>query len=137
MATKNIPPTAKLSLEAVLRNDIYTDALPRLQHLAWRALYVHGLTNIEFVVVCIQVDSIWRDLVDATMPNHDWQAIRDIGEEPMARGTVNWAICSVVAERLPDITDVLLETPSDGKVKAIVLTNGGGTVYELEPKQQR
>ncbi len=136
MATAIIPEGAQLSEAAEYRNNMYLGSLPRLQQIAWRALNVLGKRNDQIVVVCIQVDSRWRDVVDALMPGYDWQSIRDKGEEPVARGSAMWPICEVVAERLPDIAAVCLEVPTEGMVKAIVLSDGGGTVYELEPKAE-
>jgi hypothetical protein len=108
----------------------------RIQHLAWRALYVRRKRADEFVVTCIQVDDpTWRPIVDALMPNYDWEAIRATGAEPIASGTAEWSLCEVVAECLPIIADVLLEKPSEGMVKVIVLAFGHCTVYEIEPKQ--
>lgn len=67
------------------------------------------------------------------MPNHNWQEIRDQGLEPIARGTAYFPICEVVAMRVPDIADVLLEKPTEGLYKCIALDEGGCTVYEIEP----
>ena len=136
MATATIPENAQLSEAAEFRNTLYMDSMSRLQHAAWRALNVLGMCNDEVVVVCIQVDSHWRYIVDLLMPGHDWQSIRDMGEEPVARGSAMWGMCKVVAERLPDIATAALELPPPGKVKAIVLSDGGGTIYELEPKRE-
>ena len=105
-ATAIIPPSAQLSEAAEFRNTLYVDSMSRLQHAAWRALNVLGMRNDEVVVVCIQVDSRWRYIVDLLMPGHDWQSIRDMGEEPVARGSAAWGMCEVVAERLPDIANV-------------------------------
>jgi hypothetical protein len=135
VATANIPPHAQFSVAAEFRNNMYANSMSRLQHIAWRALNVLGKRNSEFVVICIQVDSPWRDLVDLLMPGYDWQSIRDKREEPIARGSAGWSICEIVAERLPDIAAVVLEVPPEGKVKVIVLSTGGGTIYELEPKR--
>ncbi len=44
--------------------------------------------------------------------------------------------CHPFVEQLPDIADVLMEKSSEGVVKVIVLSDDGGTVYELEPKQE-
>lgn len=46
-----------------------------------------GLTWQDAVVTCIQVDDpLGGQLADALMPGHDWQAIRDLGQVPCARG---------------------------------------------------
>jgi len=136
MATAKIPESAQFSNEAEYRNKMYTQNMLRLQHLAWRALNVLGKKNDEIVVICIQVDSYWRELADSLVPNCDWQAFRDMGQDPIARGSVTWDICKTLAEELPDISDVIMEVPPKGKVRAIVLSDYGGTVYELEPKPE-
>lgn len=125
-----------LSEAAERRNEMVAQCMERLQHFAYRAINIRGMQNNEFVVVCIKVDSPWRDIVDVLMPNEDWQQFRNLGQEPVARGTASFALCEIVAERLPDIADVVLEKPSAGMAKCIGLDEGGGTVYEIEPIQQ-
>jgi hypothetical protein len=111
--------------------------MDRLQHIAWRALNVLGKKNDEIVIVCIQVDDEpWRDIVDLLMPNEDWQQYRDMGMDPIARGSAMWPLCEVMAERLPPIADVIMEKPPEGKVKLIALAKKGGTVYEIEPQPE-
>ena len=134
MATCVIPEHAQLSPEAEYRNTIYADSYERLQHFVHRAFNIFEMSNNEVVAVCIQVDSRWKYIVDQLMPSHDWQEYRDRGEEPIARGTATWSLCEVVAEQFPDITDVLLEKPTEGMAKVIVLSDGGCTVYEIEAK---
>lgn len=121
------------SYSAKKRHSMVLQCLERLQNFAYRAKNVHGLSNDEVVVVCIKVDSDWRPIVDALMPREDWQRFRDAGMEPVARGTASFPICEVVAERLPDIADVVLEKPSDGLYKLLALDEGGCTVYEIQP----
>lgn len=117
------------------RNAIMLANQPRLIEMAQRALREKGMTRSEFVMVCIQVDDPrWRYIVDGLMPNtpeSDWQKYRDRGEEPMARGSAFFSLCEVLSEELPDIADVLMEVPQEGLVKAIVLAEGGGTVYDI------
>ncbi|OGG65429.1 hypothetical protein A3I99_01610 [Candidatus Kaiserbacteria bacterium RIFCSPLOWO2_02_FULL_45_11b] len=135
MGTAVIPPQAQFSEAAEYRNVMYSQSMPRLQHLAWRALNVHGQRNDEMVAVCIQVDSVWRDVVDMLMPDQDWQPIRDRGEDPIALGTASWDICQIVAEKLPNIADTALEVPPAGMMKVIVLSDEGCTIYELKPRK--
>ncbi|MEI6649818.1 MAG: hypothetical protein WCL23_00090 [Candidatus Moraniibacteriota bacterium] len=118
------------------RHEMIESCIDRLQHFAYRAKTVHGLTNKDVVVVCIKVDTKWRDLVDVLMPNADWQQFRDMGQEPVARGTAYFPICEDLAKELPDIAEALLEKPEDGRFKCIVLDGGGCTVYEIEPIEQ-
>ena len=136
MATATIPENAQLSEEAEYRNTIYRQAAHRLQHLAWRALVVLGKKNCEFAIFCIQVDSRWRALVDHVMPGQDWDVIRATGADPMAQGIISWAVCTFVAKEFPDIASIALEVPPPGKMKVVVLTDGGCTIYEIEPKPE-
>lgn len=118
------------------RNAVVSANHDRLVEMARRALLEKGLTRSEFVMVCIQVDDKrWRYIVDQLMPNTPesyWQQYRDRGEEPIARGSALFSLCKVLCEELPDIASVLMEIPPEGSVKAIVLAEGGGTVYDLQ-----
>lgn len=134
MATANIPASAQLSDAAEHRNGMYTQVAHRLQHLAWRALNVHNKKNDEIVVICIEVDSRWRAWVEHIMPGHDWDAVRASGRQPVAHATLTWEACVFIAQEFPDLAKVAMEVPPEGKAKAIVLDDGGCTIYELEPK---
>lgn len=58
----------------------------RVAHFANRIREL-GRSPAEAVVVLINVDDVHgRDVADALMPGHDWQAVRDRGEVPFARG---------------------------------------------------
>lgn len=109
----------------------------RLQHFAYRALNVRGKHNNEEVVVCIKVDTRWRYLADMMMPDADWQQYRDLGQEPVARGCAPFRTCDRLAEVLPDVASVLMEVPEAGKMKCIVLDDGGCTVYDIDPVEQK
>jgi hypothetical protein len=116
------------------RHNVMLDSAKRLAQIAHRAIHVRDLKTNDFVVVCIKVDSRWRELVDILMPNHDWQQYRDMGREPIARGTVLGPICDVLIEELPDLEPSLREVYPDGMAKAIVLDDTGGTVYQIKPE---
>lgn len=126
-----------LSEAAQKRHDMVIQYYERLQHHAFRAQSIRNRKNDDVVVVCIKVDSPWRPIVDALMPGYDWQKIRDQRLEPVALGTADFPICEVVAERMPEIAEVLLETPKEGYYKCIALDEGGCTVYDIEPKEQK
>jgi len=78
----------------------------RMTHFA-RRIIERGMTPQEVVITCIQVDDNFGGLLaDALMPGHDWQPIRDQGQEPCARG---------LAARAP-IEELLLKShPEAGK----------------------
>ncbi len=58
----------------------------RVLHFQARAVQL-GKTPADVVIVLINVDDPHgRLMADALMPGHDWQAYRDRGEVPFARG---------------------------------------------------
>jgi hypothetical protein len=118
------------------RHDLMKVSAERLAQIAHRAIHVKGLETNDFIVVCIKVDSRWRDLVDYLMPNHDWQQYRDQGMEPIARGSVLASLAEYLIEELPDLKDSLREACPDDKAKVVVLDDTGGTVYQIEPQPE-
>ncbi|KKS30632.1 MAG: hypothetical protein UV60_C0006G0039 [Parcubacteria group bacterium GW2011_GWA2_43_11] len=135
MATGIIPPNTVLSKEAEYRKKMYTESYSRLQHFAWRALNVHKKSNTELVVVCIQVKSKWKPLVDFLMPGYDWEANHATNVELTAKGIAGWGICNIVAGMSPNIADAATKEPTEGHFKVFVLADGGVTIYEIEPKE--
>lgn len=123
-----------VSDSAAGRHKLMAHHVPRLAQIAHRAIHVRGLEPKAIVMNCIRVDSKWREIVDMLMPNYDWQQCRDRGEEPVAIGSALFGLCELLAELFPDLKDVLLADPAEGKVKAIALDDTGLTVYEIEPK---
>lgn len=136
MSAQTTPIGMDLSKAAEKRNAMVAQNMKRLKQLAYKAMYIRKMRNDEFVVVCILVDSPYRDIVDLLMPNFDWQKIRDMGQEPLAKGTASFSLCNILAEIRPDIAGALREKPSEGYVKCIALDEGGCTVYEIEPAQE-
>lgn len=134
-ATKCIPYSAQFSDAAAHRNFLFQDSFQRLQHFAFRASNVLGKKNDEVVLVCIEVDTEWRGLVDMLMPGHDWDKVRDSGLDPIARGSAGWGVCEIVADVFPTMRGVALSKPDEGVFKAIVLNHGGCTIYDITPKE--
>lgn len=126
-----------LSEAAQKRHDMFLNSYERLRHFAFRAQKAYELDNKKAVVVCIMVDSIWRDLVDIIMPDVDWQIIRDQGVEPIAQGFQKSSICELIAERMPNLAKDIFSIPQEGHYKCLVLDEGGCTIYEIEPKEQK
>ena len=135
MSAQSTPIGMDISEAAEGRNQIFSQNMGRLQHFAYRAMNVHGLSNEEFIVVCIMVDSSWRWLVDAIMPGADWQPFRDRGENPTARGFVSLPedLRGIIVAKLPEFDVCLSERPKEGTANCIVLDDSGGTVYEIQP----
>ncbi len=122
-----------LGQNAGRRHRIFEQRAQRLSVLAAKAIDVHRLKNDQFVMVCIEVDSQWKYIVDQLMPNYDWQSDRDSGIMPIAHGSAMFPICEHLAEKLPELASVLLEIPPEGNVKVVALDTGGATVYEIRP----
>ena len=108
----------------------------KLKHLAWQVLIEQGRKNSDVVLVCIQVDSIWKYVVDELMPGNEerWQEVRDNGNMPNVVGTMLWDFCHQIADDYPDLSKGLLKEPEDGVVKGLVLTSHGCLVIDVEPK---
>ena len=123
-----------LNPSAAQRHQMLMLAGARMRELAHRALYVHNLDPASFVVICIAVDSRWRPLVECVMPDSDdeWQKARENGNQPVALGIVR-GLNRLIACQLPKLRGPLEEAPAFGKVKAAILDDNGGTVYEIEP----
>lgn len=105
MSAQSTPIGMDLSEAATERNDMVSQSMSRLQHLAFRALTVRGIPNNEFVALCIMVDSRWRELADILMPNVPgayWQAYRDRGALPVLVGTASNGACAYVLKTLPN-----------------------------------
>lgn len=125
-------------MTAEARDQFYQPQRERLEHMAFRAIK-KGLKPDEFVTVAIDVDDPnWKEVVEVLMPNAteaQWQEFRDRGETPVARGT---AMADGLLEYLsmvcPDIAPVLMDNlPPEGFVRAIIMTDGGASVYYIKP----
>jgi hypothetical protein len=127
-----------LSPGAIKRNEMVEQSMTRLQHFAFRALSVHGMRNDQFIIVCILVDTEWRELVDMLMPNvpeEHWQSLREAGTPPVARGLANSDACEYILERHPALRAGLEEVYPEGTARCIALDDTGGTVYQIEAKE--
>ena len=89
LATIELTPTEAGVLRAVNKHNcraLFSLNAERVQHFTARAV-ARGLTSADVVIVLINVDAPYGStLADALMPGHDWQAYRDRGETPVARG---------------------------------------------------
>lgn len=140
MSAQSTPVGMVFSEAAERRNEMVSQNMERLQHIAWRTMTVRKKNNEQFVLTCIKVDSPWRVLVDELMPNtpeSHWQAVRDQGMAPVAVGAASVGICVIAAKRFPDIAAVINEIPAEGVAKCIALDESGCTVYNITPEQQK
>jgi len=119
------------------RDKLFQPNRDRLEHMAFKATK-KGLKPDQFVTVAIDVDDpSWTEVVQTLMPNAteaDWQAFRDRGEKPVARGTAMAdGLVDYLAQVCPDIAPALLGTLPKGVVRAIVMADGGASVYHIQP----
>lgn len=103
----------------------------RVKHFV-RRMRELGASPHELVIVVLNVDDQNGALVaDILMPGHDWQAYRDRGEIPFARGLA-------ARPAMQEILDVLDGEAADklraavGATRAIVLDHGVAEVFGPE-----
>lgn len=124
-------------MTAEARDQFYQPQRERLEHMAYRAIK-KGLKSDEFVAVAIDVDDPnWKEVVEVLMPNATeayWQEFRDRGETPVARGTAMAdGLVEYLSHACPDIESALTNEPPRGLVRAVVMANGGASVYYIQP----
>ena len=105
-----------------------------LQQLAFRSL-LRGKGPKKEIIVCIDVDDpTWTFLVNKLMPDQNWDEIRAKGMKPVARGSLERAdISKLISLAIPSLGKLLEEDPKEGFFWAVVLTDGGGSLYEILP----
>lgn len=117
-----------------IRDVLFHGNKRRLEELAYRAIHKKKLLPEDFVIVCINANDLsWADLVEHLMPGHDWQQYRDRKEKPVARGIVYASICDYLKKAVPGIADALVGALPEGYVRAVVLDDGGASVYNIQP----
>lgn len=121
-------------MSAEARHLIFQDSRERLEHIAFKTIR-KGLLPNQFLMVAIDVDDpSWTDVVEALMPGHNWQEIRDRGEKPIARGSaIAEPLVRYLSAAVPDIETALTGPLPERVVRAIVMAEGGASVYFLNP----
>lgn len=111
---------------------IFETNRPRLQELAALAVG-RGDDGLAVVMVIIEVDSEWRELAEALLPNHDWDAIRLAGGVPVLRGTARCVdIVDAVTEKVPSLARAMVtRPPPNGQFQAVVCVEGGAGRYTI------
>lgn len=116
-------------MTSIERLNLYNSDPESVKRLEARAVE-KSKSNESFGVVIIDVDvATWTDLVEALMPNYDWQQFRDRGEKPIARGVVPRGLLmemlGIVNEKAKVVPD-----PFPTGVFTAVFGMGGVTVFE-------
>lgn len=85
-------------------------------------------------MVAIDVDDpAWTYEVDALIPNQDWQAIRNRGLKPVARGFITSGFIDYLCAVVPDISTALTCELPKGTVRAVAMAEGGASAYLITP----
>ncbi len=108
----------------------------RIAHFV-RRIGERGQTGDDVVIVVINVDTpLGKPLADALMPGHDWQAYRDRGEIPFARGLA-------VREGIQGVLDMIDKEAGD-KLRAtrdqtavVVVDHGVVEIFNADPSKMR
>lgn len=111
--------------------DIY---LKKLQHLAYRGLYVYELKRTCFSVVCIAVVPEWQQLTRALFPQ--WVPRKTQTDTiPVCIGLATHQLARTLANTFTNDRDTILEPPEEGMVRVFILDHEGGCgVYGIKPQ---
>jgi hypothetical protein len=103
----------------------------RVQHFVGRVAAL-GRSSSDTVIVLLDVDDpAGSALADVLMPGHDWQAIRDQGMKPIARGLAGR---EGIQEALDSIDSEAGKVLSSMEALAVVVVaNGVGAVFSAQP----
>jgi hypothetical protein len=124
-------PDARGVMRAVARENcrrlVREHLLGRVKYFVDRISSVHGKTGADYLVVQINVDDeLGGQMAAELMPGHDWQAYRDRGEVPHARGLVERPsmqaalaeVDPIAAEQLAAIAGVAVLVVDFGTIEA-------------------
>lgn len=114
-------------------NEMVAQSGLRICHVAYESLYTRGLPNDTFVMVCVEWLPHWRALMDKFLPGHNWEEGDDSEEVAYISVQVPFSFCELLSEYFPGDAEIIMEPPSDGKVKVIALAGEGFTLYEVDP----
>ena len=116
------------------RDLIFQDSAAAFERCAHRAVTIHNGSPEDMMLVAIHVDDPeWRSLVDHLMPDNEaeWQSYRDAGMLPIARGTVTRDLLELVSTMVPALSTAVNRQPTAGSMYALVLAEGGASLYEV------
>lgn len=134
------PPTAaEQQLFRESCNRAMSQQRTRLAHMAFTTLVVDKLSPKQFVLICAEVDSKWRVVVDPFLPDTNWDSERGPGKIPIARilarlGQMNWFL-DVMNEHYPSMRALINGSPPKGHVRCFLLRDMGFMIYDIRPKR--
>ena len=113
-------------------HETIAEQIAALEHFAFIGLFELELDPEEFVVYCIKAEDTWRTLIEALLPDMDWQ-------QPCA-GRDTPTLCGIIDDAneffsldFPEIIDLLEQPMAKGKVKCLVLEAERIAVYNINP----
>ena len=126
------PPPDGESLQDLHDGMIYDNEF-EFADIAHRAMYIQGLENDAFVIVCIQLEPKWRALIEEFVPDFDWEAMFDSEKFRYVIGRVQFSFCESLSEYFPEDVEILMTPPSDGKARGIVIAGNDFSLYKIDP----
>ncbi len=107
--------------------------------MAYTSIVADRLTPKQFVLICAEVDSKWRVVVDLFLPGINWDPERGPGKMPIARiiarlGQMNWFL-GVMNENYPSMAAHINGSPPKGHVRCFLLRDMGFMIYDIRPKR--
>ncbi len=120
----------------VVRNELFQQNIPALARLMKSAIS-KGKTPEDVMLVCIHVDDEpWTELADHLMPGHDWQQYRDLGQKPIARGSVERAgMEDILSVSVPGVFPAFAKELPPNSMFVAVMDAGGASVFYLHDDQ--
>lgn len=124
-----VDPDAAAVAEAVARHNCEAFLAlnaDRVEHFLRRAATLRAEGRRDLCLVILDVDdSLGSELADVLMPGYDWQAIRDRGEKPVARGLVTLSGMVDVFEQVAAQHATALKACPRDHLPVVVMTGGG------------
>lgn len=92
----------------------------------------NGCCLEEVVVVMIEVDSRWRDLVDQLMPaGFAWDALRSEGPPAVLVPLERASFVSCLSRAAPSLAKELSAAPSKNVLTCVLLADSGTSYFEV------
>lgn len=120
-------PNESLGIADMERALFYHANEERLLQLAQRAEEKTQAEGVCYGVICIDVDDpTFLDIVEALIPGHDWQAYRDQGQRPCARGVL---VDELLRALVDDFFPAAKEEFKNQQTNILVCASGGCSVF--------
>jgi hypothetical protein len=103
----------------------------RLKKLACKTR-ARGLTNEQFAVIAVDMyDPFWIDFTECLKQNRDCQEFQD--QNGVAFAWIKPKIIKKISLEVPDIEPALECSVPPNLVRAVIMAEGGASVYFIDP----